>query len=69
MTTEIYTNCRGWAVNGEPFDGHLDGWSWHAWSGPFIAYGSTEERAVANLIAKMQDGSGEKRPYGTEVAS
>lgn len=55
--TKVYANCRGKAPNGEPLDGHLDGWSWHAWSGPFIAYGSTEEHAVENLLAKIPRGS------------
>lgn len=54
----IYTNCRGKVRSPQgglvSLDGHLDGWSWHAWSGSLIAYGPTEEVAVLNLRDKKK---------------
>lgn len=65
MQTEaqIYTNNRGATLTGVPLDGHLDGYGWHAWSGPFIAYGATERQAVDNLVAKMRARADEKIPH------
>lgn len=55
--TEIHTNHRGFIGQGEhadeSIDGHFDGWAWHAWQGPFIAYGATEEGAIEHLREKI----------------
>lgn len=52
---EIFANCRGFLGDGRPLDGGLDGWSWHAWSGSLIAYGSSEEHAKENLRRKRRE--------------
>jgi hypothetical protein len=54
----IHTNCRGSLPDGRTFDGGLDGWCWHAWSGELIAYGATEEDAASNLKRKMLEERG-----------
>jgi len=51
---KIYTNCRGYAL-----DGGLDGWCWQAWSGELIAYGRTEESAIEHLREKRAQRAGE----------
>jgi len=48
----IYTNYRG-CVDGVPLDGNLDGWSWQAWSGRYIAYGASADHAILNLRVKL----------------
>ena len=55
---QVFTNCRGYcpALGGKPFDGGLDGFSWHAWAGPFIGYGADEQGAVRNLLIKAAEG-------------
>lgn len=54
---KVHVNHRGFIPEGNPLDGNFDGWSWHAWSGPYIGYGPSQERAVENLIEKMANGS------------
>lgn len=56
----IYTNSRGGWTDGRTLHG-LYAERWVAWSGPFLAYGSTEERAVARLVADMADPQEERR--------
>jgi hypothetical protein len=49
---KVHANSRGVLPDGRPLDGHLDGWSWKAWYGPFIAYGATEEDAKRRLLKR-----------------